>query len=309
MNNCKCDVCGKEFYRKPSHIKKAKGHYCSKKCHYIAKKTYMLGSGNHQFGLKGRKNATWQSDVKESRYGYVQIRCLYHPFRDKYDFVLEHRLVAEKYLLTDENSVKINGERYLKPGFVVHHKNFDRKDNRPENLEVLTFSEHQKLHASLNQNRRNENGQFVKDEPNTIKVKRVTETAIIPERKTIGAAGYDLYADISEQVIIQPHETKLVFSGIAFEIPKNYFGAIYARSGMSVSLGLRPATCVSVIDSDYRGNIGLPIHNDSDMTRVILPHERVAQIVFQKALIVNLEVVDELDETDRGEKGFGSTGV
>lgn len=309
MNNCKCDVCGKEFYRKPSHIKKAKGHYCSKKCHYIAKKAYMLGGGNHQFGLKGSKNATWQSDVRESSYGYIQIRCLDHPFREKDDFVFEHRLVAEKYLLTSENSVRINGKKYLKPGFVVHHKNFDRKDNRPENLEVLTFSEHQKLHASLNQNKRNEKGQFVKDEPNTIRVKRVTETAIVPERKTIGAAGFDLYADISEPVKIQPHETKLVFSGIAFEIPKNYFGAIYARSGMSVSLGLRPATCVSVIDSDYRGNIGLPIHNDSEMERVILPHERVAQIVFQKALIVDLEVVNELDETDRGEKGFGSTGV
>lgn len=308
MNNCKCDVCGKEFYRKPSHIKKSKGHYCSQECHYKAKAEYMRGSGNHQFGLKGSKNASWQSDIKESRYGYIMIRCLWHPFRGKDDFVFEHRLVAERFLLTDENSVEINGKKYLNPLLDVHHKNFDRKDNRPENLEILTRSEHKRFHALLNQNRRNEKGQFVKDEPNKIKVKRVTDTAIVPERKTIGAAGYDLYADTAEPVTIRPHETELIFSGIAFAIPKNYFGAIYARSGLSISSGLRPATCVSVIDSDYRGNVGLPIHNDTDTERVIAPHERVAQIVFQKALIVDLEIVDELDKTERGSNGFGSSG-
>ena len=92
------------------------------------------------------------------------------------------------------------------------------------------------------------------------------------------------------------------------EIPKNYFGAIYARSGLSVKGGLRPATCVSVIDSDYRGNVGLPIHNDSNFERTIYPKDRVAQIVFQQALIVDLVLVEELEETDRGNNGFGSTG-
>lgn len=139
-------------------------------------------------------------------------------------------------------------------------------------------------------------------------VKRVTETAIVPERKSIGAAGYDMYADIQNEVIIPPHETRMIYSGIAFAIPKNYFGAIYARSGIAIKDGLRPATCVSVIDSDFRGNVGLPIHNDTDEARRIAPKERIAQIVFQEALICDLELVDTLDETERGSGGFGSTG-
>ena len=124
---------------------------------------------------------------------------------------------------------------------------------RPENLAVLSHAEHQRLHLNLNMHGRNEKGQFEKETPDTIKVKRVTETAVVPERKSIGAAGFDLCADITESVVIRPGETVLIYSGIAFAIPKNYFGAIYARSGLATRCGLRPATCVSVIDSDYRG--------------------------------------------------------
>ncbi len=277
QNNCQCDVCGKRFHRKPSQIEKSKRHYCSVACHAAAKALLMRGAGNHQYGLKGSANASWKSDMKETRYGYIAVRCLEHPFRDKSGFVLEHRLVAEEYLLTDENSVEIDGRRYLNPDYVVHHKNFDRMDNRPENLAVLSHAEHQRLHLNLNMHGRNEKGQFEKETPDTIKVKRVTETA-------------------------------LIYSGIAFAIPKNYFGAIYARSGLATRCGLRPATCVSVIDSDYRGNVGLPIHNDSDKERTIMPHERVAQIVFQKALVPELEVVSSLEKTERGENGFGSSG-
>lgn len=147
-----------------------------------------------------------------------------------------------------------------------------------------------------------------KGDPDIVKIKRVTETAIIPKRNSIGAAGYDLSVDSSEPIAIKPHETVMVQSGLAFEIPKGYYGAIYARSGISTKRGIRPATCVSVIDSDYRGNVGLPLHNDTDEEVIIQPHERVAQIVFQKALIVDLELVDSLEETDRGDAGFGSTG-
>lgn len=143
---------------------------------------------------------------------------------------------------------------------------------------------------------------------NTIKVKKLSDTAILPQRQSIGAAGYDLYADIDVAVTIMPHETVIIQSNIAFEIPQGYFGAVYARSGLSTKLGIRPATCVSVIDSDYRGSVGLPIHNDSNMPRTIEPHERVAQIVFQKALVADLELVDSLEDTERGSGGFGSTG-
>lgn len=156
--------------------------------------------------------------------------------------------------------------------------------------------------------RAHEDDEFIKDNAAAIKIKRTTDTAIIPERKTIGAAGYDLFIDSDKPVVIPPHSTVLVQSGIAFEIPKGYFGAVYARSGISTKEMIRPATCVSVIDSDYRGSVGLPLHNDSNIERVIEPYSRVAQIVFQKALIVDLELVESLEETERGNGGFGSTG-
>lgn len=301
-------MCGKKFHLKPSAFKRYKTHYCSKKCHNDAKKEYMKGKGNHQYGIKGKGNASWKGDIRKNSHGYVMIRNYEHPFCDKGGWVFEHRLVAEQYFLTPENSIEIDGKMYLKKNFSVHHKNFDRQDNRKENLEVMERGAHRMLHNKLNPNKRNEKGQFIGEEPELIKIKKVTETAIAPHKQSIGAAGYDLFADIDKPVEIRPHETVLIQSNIAFEIPKNYFGAVYARSGLSTRQGLRPATCVSVIDSDYRGSVGLPIHNDTDNVKIIVPKERVAQIVFQKALDVQLVQVDRLEETERGNNGFGSTG-
>jgi dUTP pyrophosphatase len=141
-----------------------------------------------------------------------------------------------------------------------------------------------------------------------LRVKRVSPTAILPKQQTAGAAGIDLCADLPEDVVINPHETVMISSGLAFEIPAGYFGAIYARSGLSTKRGLRPANCVGVIDSDYRGPVGLPLHNDTDEVRVVKPGDRVAQMVIQEAFGVILEEVEELSETKRGSGGFGSTG-
>lgn len=141
-----------------------------------------------------------------------------------------------------------------------------------------------------------------------LRVKRVSPTAVLPKQQTAGAAGIDLCADLSEDVVINPHETVMISSGLAFEIPAGYFGAIYARSGLSTKRGLRPANCVGVIDSDYRGPVGLPLHNDTDEVRVVQPGDRVAQMVIQEAFGVILEEVEELSETKRGSGGFGSTG-
>lgn len=141
-----------------------------------------------------------------------------------------------------------------------------------------------------------------------LRVKRVSPTAILPKQQTAGAAGIDLCADLPEDVVINPHETVMISSGLAFEIPAGYFGAIYARSGLSTKRGLRPANCVGVIDSDYRGPVGLPLHNDTDEVRVVQPGDRVAQMVIQEAFGVILEEAEELSETERGSGGFGSTG-
>jgi dUTP pyrophosphatase len=141
-----------------------------------------------------------------------------------------------------------------------------------------------------------------------VKVKKITPTAIIPERGSKYSAGYDLSADIDKSILIRPQETVKIPTGLSFEVPEGYFGGIYARSGLATKQGLRPANAVGVCDSDYRGEYIVALHNDSDTTRIVEPGQRVAQIIFQPYLVCDLEDADELTQTQRGDGGFGSTG-
>lgn len=141
-----------------------------------------------------------------------------------------------------------------------------------------------------------------------IKLKKLNDSAKIPERGSDYAAGYDLFANISENVEILPHETKIIGTGISCAVPEGYFGGVFARSGLSSKEGLRPANCVGVVDSDYRGEIKVALHNDSETPRTIVPNQKIAQFVVVPFLTVEFQEVAELDSTDRGEGGFGSTG-
>ena len=141
-----------------------------------------------------------------------------------------------------------------------------------------------------------------------INIKRLSYTAKIPTRESSCAAGYDLYADIPEDITINPHETMKINTGVAMEIPEGYFGGIAARSGLATKEGLRPANCYGIVDSDYRGQIIVALHNDSDVERVVTPQERIGQIIIQPYLNVTFCEVDDLTETERGSNGFGSTG-
>lgn len=141
-----------------------------------------------------------------------------------------------------------------------------------------------------------------------IKIKRLNDKAIIPTRGSDYAAGYDLYANIAENVIIPAHETKKIGTGLAIELPTGYFGAIFARSGLATKLGIRPANCVGVCDEDYRGEYIVALHNDTDNPVIIPPDERIAQLVIVPYLSVEFEEITELSETQRGAGGFGSTG-
>ena len=142
-----------------------------------------------------------------------------------------------------------------------------------------------------------------------VKIKKLSPNAKIPERGTPKSAAYDLFACISEKVLIRPHETIKIGTGLAMALPDDYFAAIYARSGLSTNEGLRPANCVGVCDSDYRGEYIVAVHNDSDFTRIITPGEKIAQVILQKKYDMDFEEVYELDSTERGEGGFGSTGM
>lgn len=142
-----------------------------------------------------------------------------------------------------------------------------------------------------------------------IKFVKLSENAHVPTRGSKYAAGYDLAAAINSNVTIFPHQTIKIPTGLAIELPENTFGAIYARSGIASKEGLRPANCTGVIDRDYRGEIIVALHNDSDTARIVEPGERIAQLVVQPYVSVEFEEVASLSSTDRGFGGFGSTGT
>ena len=141
-----------------------------------------------------------------------------------------------------------------------------------------------------------------------IKIKKMNDLAIIPTRGSEYSAGMDLHAAISEPIYISPHETVKIDTGIAVELPKGTFGAIFARSGLATKEGLAPANKVGVIDSDYRNSIIVALHNHSNVSRVINPGERIAQLVVIPYVPIEFKEVNELSETNRGFGGFGSTG-
>ena len=142
-----------------------------------------------------------------------------------------------------------------------------------------------------------------------IKIKKLNENAIVPTRGSEQAAGYDLYACIPERVLINPHKTVKIGTGLSMEIPEGYFGAIFARSGLAAKRGIRPSNCVGVCDSDYRGEYIVALHNDTDGIKMIEPNERIAQLVVIPYLSVDFKEIDELSDTERGKGGFGSTGT
>ena len=141
-----------------------------------------------------------------------------------------------------------------------------------------------------------------------IDIKKLRENAKIPTRGSEYAAGYDLYACIEKPVTIMPHTSEKIGTGLSVAVPNGYFGAIFARSGLAAKEGLRPANCVGVADSDYRGEYIVAIHNDTDEIRTVSPDERIAQLVIMPFLEAEFEEKEELSETERGAGGFGSTG-
>lgn len=141
-----------------------------------------------------------------------------------------------------------------------------------------------------------------------VNIKKLNENAIIPTYATDYAAGADLYACMDEPVTIKANETHFIKTGLAMEVPVGYAGLIYARSGLSCKKGLAPANKVGVIDSDYRGEIMVALHNHSNVSVVVEPNERIAQLVITPYIVAAFNQVNELEDTTRGDRGFGSTG-
>lgn len=161
-HNYKCPICGKEMRLNQYQLTHGT-HCCSNDCAKKLRSIRMAGAGNHQYGLRGEKNASWKGGRTKSSYGYILVSLPEHPFANGDGNVFEHRLIAEKYLLTEENSVMINGKRYLSPKYDVHHKDENKQNNAIENLLVMTKSEHIRYHNKKNRVKRNPaNGRFIK---------------------------------------------------------------------------------------------------------------------------------------------------
>ncbi len=141
-----------------------------------------------------------------------------------------------------------------------------------------------------------------------LNIKKLDEKAIIPTYGSSFSAGADLYACTEDSISIAPGKTVLVHTGVAMAIPTGLVGLIYARSGLATKRGLAPANKVGVVDSDYRGEIMVALHNHGDTEQTVEHGERIAQMVFAPYYSADFNLVDDLDSTERGAGGFGSTG-
>ncbi len=140
-------------------------------------------------------------------------------------------------------------------------------------------------------------------------LKKLRPDAVIPTAGSACAAGYDLYACMDAPVEIPPQTCVMIGTGLSVAVPDGYFAAIFARSGLACRQGLRPANCVGVCDSDYRGEYCVPLYNDSAAPRTVSPGERIAQMVVLPCQTLEFAQVESLPESQRGANGFGSTCV
>lgn len=143
-----------------------------------------------------------------------------------------------------------------------------------------------------------------------VEIKKLYEESKLPTQGSEYAAGYDVYAYIPEGAVsIPPHQTKLISTGIALATPVGYASFLYARSGLATKQGVRPANCVGVIDADYRGEVFMGAHNDTDEIRTVTNGDRIGQLIIAPVEHIEWKEVSELDVTKRGAGGFGSTGL
>lgn len=141
-----------------------------------------------------------------------------------------------------------------------------------------------------------------------VSVKKLRSNAQLPTYGSAYAAGADLYACLDAPVVIQPHTTQFIPTGLAMELPVGWAGMVFARSGMASKRSLAPANKVGVIDCDYRGELTVALHNHGDAEQTVEPGERIAQLVIMPYLTAAFVETDTLSQTVRGEGGFGSTG-
>ena len=308
--NCKCVVCGKEMYVKPNRLKRVKnGCTCSKVCDTKRRRGWNSGEKNPQYGVRGEQNASFKSIKKVNSAGYVTVYKPEHPFCNGAYRVLEHRLIVEENadLYEPRFFIEIGGKKYLRKEFQVHHKNEIKNDNRVENLQVVTKSEHRKLHNTQKELIKRRNGKIYafikKGESIPIKIKLYGDGRV-PVRKTAGSACYDCFAN--EEVVIPKGERRKVGLGFGLDMPYMFEAIIRPRSGLSLK-GID--SCIGTIDEDFKSEISAILANNSGEDFEVKKGDRICQLAIRKYERFCFLVTDELSETERGEGGWGHTGV
>ena len=310
--NCECVVCGKKMYVRPNRLKRTKhGITCSLECSSKNRSGWFKGENNHQYGLKGELNASFKSYKRINNAGYVTVYTPEHPFHNYQGRVLEHRLVVEQHsdMYDDKYFVVINGKKYLMPCYDVHHINEIVTDNRPENLRIVTTAEHRKIHNENKVLVHNRKGRIIafleKGVPIPIGIKLYGD-GITPVRKTTGSSCFDCYAHLLKPVVIKPGTREKIPLGFGLELPLCYEAIIRPRSGLSLQ-GIDEI--VGTIDEDFKSEISAILVNNSGNDFTVNNGDRVCQLAIRRYEKFSFVIVDELSKTDRGENGFGSTGV
>ncbi|TCI26737.1 hypothetical protein EVJ32_05010 [Exiguobacterium sp. SH5S4] len=282
------------------------------------KKVY-YGDKNPNYGNRGSKNPIFKGGRKRNGYTLIYMRDK-HPFTDCNNYVFEHRLVAENELpMTDEQKVEIDGKFYLKREYDFHHKNQIKDDNRSENLEIVSRSEHMAIHSFINRGytRNKQIGEKYrmknkKDgrgfEEVDLTFKKFDSDTSLPERSDKGSAGYDFFS--KEDFLLKPGEQHVFWSDVKSYMGDGEYLSVYPRSSMGIKHGIVLSNSVGIIDGSYwsnpanDGNIGICLKNTSDKPYRISVGDRIAQGIFQMFLTVD----DDEPMYEGRIGGFGSTG-
>jgi dUTP pyrophosphatase len=301
--NISCCICDKKFYIKPSHFEK-RIHKdklsCSLACAAIVKKELMSGENNHQYGLKGDLNSSYISDIRTSSNGYILVKALNHPLCHYDGYMLLHRLLYEEYLKQSGDYqflIDMDGYWVLNPAYVIHHIDGNRTNNKIENLELTTLSEHSARHS--------EEKTIIRDFLGRIKtVVGEIKSGELARNKRFDA-GQDVKA--SKSTIIPAKGDAIVFTNLYLNVPEGYVGLLWSRSGLSVKHKIEVGA--GCIDSGYNGEILVHLYNHSDVAYEVKAGDKIAQLLTIPIDLNEYVSVQEFSfESERGTAGFNSSG-
>jgi len=299
--NTQCAYCKKRYYLKPSHLSKIDSPCCSRECSAMIRKSLFKGENNHQYGLKGELNSSFISDIKVSSYGYILVRNNIHPLTMSDGYMFFHRLIMEEFLRSTgqyKYLTIVDGIDVLTNEYIVHHKDENKLNNTLDNLEIMSLSEHTQLHSKEAYLLRQIDA-----------LGRLTSSGKIKSGKLSKHnkldAGLDIYS--SSYYEIPARSSKLISTDLRIAIPEGCVGLVWSRSGLSVKHNIEVGA--GCIDSGYTGELMVHLYNHNDIPYVVNIGDKIAQLLTIPINLNNYDKVETLEVSERGEGGFGSTGV